>query len=320
MTNNGVLGKTDVKARVFEKGTITVDMFGFVFYRNFKYKIVTHARVFSLKPKFEISERQGLFLANALHFLNKKFGYENMCSWEKIKLEKIQLPTKNNEIDFNFMESFIAELEAERIAELSAYLKVSGFDNYELSSDEEKALQDFMNNKIEYGEFSYSKIFDNIKQGRRLKKEDQIPGGIPFVMAGTTNTGLVNYISNPVAAFPENSITIDIFGNTFYRNYSFGAGDDTGVYWNSKIEYSKGIMLFFASAMEKSIKGKFSYGKKLRSSQSYNFKMILPITQGKIDFDFIEKFICAIQKLVIKDVVMYADQKIKITKDIVKKQ
>ena len=43
---------------------------------------------------------------------------------------KINLPTKNRKIDFDFMESFIAELEAQRIAELSAYLKVSGFDNY----------------------------------------------------------------------------------------------------------------------------------------------------------------------------------------------
>ncbi len=126
LTNNGVLGRTDVVAKIFDENTITVDMFGFVFYRQFKYKMVTHARVFSLKPKFEMSKKQGLFLANSLHFLNKKFGYENMCSWEKIKHEKIQLPTKNGKIDFDFMESFIAELEAERIAELEAYLSATG--------------------------------------------------------------------------------------------------------------------------------------------------------------------------------------------------
>jgi len=126
LTNNGVLGRTDVEARIFDENTITIDMFGFVFYRQFKYKMVTHARVFSLKPKFEISKKQGLFLANSLHFLNKKFGYENMCSWEKIKSEKIQLPTKNDKIDFDFMEQFIAELEADRIAELEAYLLATG--------------------------------------------------------------------------------------------------------------------------------------------------------------------------------------------------
>jgi len=41
--------------------------------------------------------------------------------------------------------------------------------------------------------------------------------------------GVVGYISNPIALFSKNSITIDIFGNSFYRNYDFGAGDDTGI-------------------------------------------------------------------------------------------
>jgi hypothetical protein len=123
LTNNGILGRSDVEARIFDKNTITVDMFGFAFFRQFKYKMVTHARVFSLKPKFDISERQGLFLTNALHFLNKKFGYGNMCSWEKIKNEIIQLPTKNGKIDFKFMENFIGEIEAERMAPLEYYIK-----------------------------------------------------------------------------------------------------------------------------------------------------------------------------------------------------
>ena len=122
LTDNGIMGKTDVEAKIFDEKTITIDMFGAVFFRQFKYKMVTHARVFSLTPKFEITERQGLFLANSFHFLSKKFGYENMCSWAKIKSEKIHLPTQNGKIDFAFMENFIAELEAERIGKLDAYL------------------------------------------------------------------------------------------------------------------------------------------------------------------------------------------------------
>ena len=114
-------------------------------------------------------------------------------------------------------------------------------------------------------------------------------------MAGVTNTGVVNYVSNPVAYFPKNSITIDIFGNVFYRDYAFGAGDDTGVYWNDKITYSKETMLFFAIAMRKSLEGQYSYGKKLRSSQSLHFKMSLPIKNNKIDFAFIDKFIAELE-------------------------
>lgn len=148
---------------------------------------------------------------------------------------------------------------------------------------------------VEWGEFTYKSIFNKIVQGRRLKKDDQISGNIPFVMAGVTNTGIVNYISNPVASFPKNSITVDIFGNTFYRNYDFGAGDDTGVFWNDKENYSRETMLFISISMRQSLLGKFSYGKKLRSSQSLDFKIQLPIKNGKIDFDFMESFIAELE-------------------------
>lgn len=149
---------------------------------------------------------------------------------------------------------------------------------------------------VKWGEFKYEEVFNRIEQGRRLKKDDQIDGNIPFVMAGTTNAGVVNYISNPVALFPKNAITIDIFGNTFYRDYAFGAGDDTGVYWDDENIYSSRAMLFFAVAMQKSMMGRFSYGKKLRSSQSKNFVMRLPVTiDGKIDFDFMESFIAELE-------------------------
>ena len=149
---------------------------------------------------------------------------------------------------------------------------------------------------VKWGEFKYKDVFNRIEQGRRLKKDDQIDGTKPFVMSGTTNAGVVNYIANPVASFPKNAITIDIFGNTFYRNYAFGAGDDTGVYWNDVTAYSSNAMLFFAVAMQKSMMGRFSYGKKLRSSQSENFTMRLPVTDnGFINFDFMESFIAELE-------------------------
>jgi SOS-response transcriptional repressor LexA len=108
-------------------------------------------------------------------------------------------------------------------------------------------------------------------------------------MSGTTNQGVVGYISNPVASFPKNSLTIDIFGNAFYRNYIFGAGDDTGVYWNEKQIYTPGTMLFFVAAISTAIKGKYSYGYKLRSSQSLDFAIRLPQTEaGDINFAFME--------------------------------
>ena len=144
-------------------------MFGAVFYRQFKYKMVTHARVFSLKPKFVITDYQGLFLSNSLHFLNKKFGYENMCSWSKIKSEKIQLPSKNGKIDFDFIENFIAELETERINKLEDYLVTTGLKDYTLTAEEEKVLKDFEN--VAFDEFNVIDIFD-VKNTKSILSRD----------------------------------------------------------------------------------------------------------------------------------------------------
>ena len=45
----------------------------------------------------------------------------------------------------------------------------------------------------------------------------------------------------------------------------------------------------------------------------------LPEKNGKIDFAFMENFISAIKKSIIKDVVLYADRKIEKTKDVTKR-
>ena len=328
--NNAVSAYIDYDKKYLEKGncifiggkTFVVTYQEKDFYSNDSHNLALYLRE-DVKSKAVL-----LYMVSCIYkSLFQKYSWGNSISKAKIQNDIVTLPiTVDGEIDFDFMESFIAELEAERVAELeakrvaelSAYLTVSGLDNYELSDDEMTIIERYKKQEIPFSEFEFIKIFNNIRQGRRLKKGDQLPGNIPFVMSGTTNTGVVGYISNPVAQFPKNSITIDIFGNSFFRNYDFGAGDDTGVYWNTEIEYDKTCMLFFAAAMEKSLRGKYSYGKKLRSSQSIHFKMQLPTKDGSPDYATMDTLISAVQKLVIKDVVLYADRKIETTKAITK--
>ncbi len=318
--NNGIMYYG--RSSDFESSEMTIDIVndgaistGNVYPQPQKTGVLYNA--YLVKPLFSVTQRLLYFLSTTIQkSIKLKFGYENKAGWEKVKKEKISLPTHNGAIDFVFMETFIAELEAQCIAELEAYLTVTGLKNYNLTKEEEDTLNSL--DKVEWKEYRFADIFNNIQQGRRLKKDDQIEGSIPFVMAGVTNTGVVNYISNPVATFPKNSITIDIFGNAFYRNYDFGAGDDTGVYWNTERKLSREMMLFLTKTSEKALQGKFSYGKKLRSSQSLNFRMKLPTKNGTPDYDFMNTYIKAIEKLVIKEVVLYAEKKIQATPKVIK--
>ncbi|MCI8496385.1 MAG: restriction endonuclease subunit S [Lachnospiraceae bacterium] len=322
--NNAVSTYIDYDEKYIEKGNcifIGGKTFVVTYQENDFYSNDSHNLALYLKEGIK-SKATLLCMASCIYkSLCQKYSWGNSISKAKIQDDIITLPiTTNGLINFEFMESFIAELEEERVAELSAYLTVSGLDNYELSSKETAIIEKLKNKQIPFAEFEFIEVFNNIKQGRRLKKDDQLPGSIPFVMSGTTNTGVVGYISNPVAEFPKNSITIDIFGNSFYRNYDFGAGDDTGVYWSTENHYSKTSMLFFTTAMKRALRGKYSYGEKLRSSQSLHFKMQLPTKDNTPDYDTMETLISAVQKLVIKDVVIYADRKIQKIKEVTKSE
>ncbi len=55
------------------------------------------------------------------------------------------------------MESFIAELDASRLAELDAYLTVTNLKDYTLTIEEERVLEEFEN--IAWETFNLEKLF-----------------------------------------------------------------------------------------------------------------------------------------------------------------
>lgn len=121
--NLGIFGKTNVEARLIDEKTLTIDMFGNVFYRPYKYKMVTHARVFALIPKFDMSNQIGLFMTTVFFYLKEKYSYSNMCSFSKIKNEKIKLPAiDENTPDFDYMEKAIYIYILKRLLSLGKWI------------------------------------------------------------------------------------------------------------------------------------------------------------------------------------------------------
>ncbi|MDQ7046508.1 MAG: restriction endonuclease subunit S [Sulfurovum sp.] len=130
------IGNTEQE--IFSEDTITIDMFANTFYRNYSYSADDNILVLSDKEK--IPSQAKIFIVCLINqILHKRFDYGKQYRMGSFNQTKIQLPTKNNKVDFEFMDSFIAQIEAERMEKLDAYLEVSGLKNYTLTDEEEEA-------------------------------------------------------------------------------------------------------------------------------------------------------------------------------------
>ncbi|MGL2756095.1 restriction endonuclease subunit S [Helicobacter pylori] len=341
LSNNGVLGQSDIKAKVFESHTITIDMFGCAFYRSFPYKMVTHARVFSLKPKFEINHKIGLFLSTLFFGYPKKFGYENMCSWAKIKNDKVILPLKPTanaqsleDIDFHFMEKFIAELEQCRLAELEAYLKATGLSNTTLSNDEENALNLFKCG-LTWQSFKLGDLFEKVS-ARFLGKGDKFKAtsksitdthNIPLVYCKKGNNGIMYWGKKGDFETYNNIISI-IYNGVIATGLTYAHRDEVGILAESYfIKFKNGnpnflCNLFIKTAIEKVLYPKYSRDNLATwANKVENELIILPTNQhGKIDFHFMHTFINALMKQTIQGVVQYSSAKIQATKEVISQE
>jgi hypothetical protein len=324
LTQNGVMGKTNIPSKTFDKKTLTIDMFGNVFYRPFQYKMVTHARVFSLKPKFKITEKQGLFISSTLHFLDKLFSYNDMCTWKKIKKLKIKLPQKNGNIDLSLMEEIIKELEAERIKELEAYLVSAGLDNYTLTDEESKLLKKLQKNEIKFKKYIIEDFFgiESPKKVFHANKVSFSDFGKPYVVRSNLNNGIKGYINeNPKFLNEGNTFSFgQDTGTIFYQEKPYFNGNRIKILKPKNIKIQKENALVFLTTMKKTFDS-FGWGVSDFSSQNIKKQSIhLPTKNNEYDYDTAKTLIRAISKEIIKDVVSYSKRKVDASKFIIERE
>ena len=281
-----------------------------------------------ITPKIKINKKSVVFFSTLLNKQKERLLSILVRNVDNVfRNTKISLPVKKDrEIDFAFMEGFISQLEACRLSQLEAcrlsqleaYLLVTGLKNYTLTPAEEQALTDFQNGKVKWGEFNLENLYGKSTRGKRLKSADRINGDLPFVTAGEAETGVSAFIGNDVEIFAANTTTIDMFGSAKYRNYKYGGDDHIAVVHTEKI--NKYAAIFVTTAIHKSsYTGKFSYSRNFYAKDADELNIYLPVTDNIPDYPMMETLISAVQKLVIKDVVEYADRKIEATKKIINK-
>jgi hypothetical protein len=327
-TDEGISAFIGNEVAVFPENTTTIDMFGSAKYRNYKYGGDDHIAVVHTEdlPKFA-----SIFVTSAIHktSYNGQFHYgRNFYAKDADELN-ISLPTKNNKVDFEFMENFIAEIERERIEKLESYLLATGLKNYTLTAEEEKVLVEFEN--IEWSEFKIGDLFDKLDLKTLKKPFDKLSDtsniktnefNLPLVNAKFGNNGIMFY--GREKDFDSAEMTIDVISNgAIATGTVYAQPNKTGILWDAYllkpkvVDISKQKLLFFTTSLEKSIKMKFGWDNKAVWSKVQHQLLSLPTQNKQPNYALMETFISAIQKLVIKEVVLYTDSKIAVTQRVV---
>lgn len=329
-SNNGIIGYTNEPEFICDEDHPVYVTFG------------DHTRTFNIaKYSFSVLDNVKvlepctsdvnslLFIVSCWKKQIPNLGYSR--HWKVAKNCVISLPiTNGREINFDLISSFIAELEAERIKELEAYLKVTGFDNYELTKEEEDSLAIIEAKNVIWCEFKMEELFERISTIKLPYKAKELPEEatdnfvLPCLTSSFKNQGLNYYapkdgatILKDVISIPSNS---DVYRAYFQSKEFTVLSDAYAIRWKDKsMHISQNQYLFMVMCINKFTDLPiYSYKNKLGGwNVVKNKSVLLPVKKNKIDFDFMETFINAIKKLTLRNVADYADKRIAATKEVI---
>jgi hypothetical protein len=263
-----------------------------------------------------LNEKNGIFISSVISKLMYQFSYLRKPGVKIYKDMKVKLPSifqdAKLKINFDFIESFITKLEASRIAELKAYLEVTGLKNYTLSEEERKILYNF--DKQEFEEFDLTEVFTVINSKNILSRDIiKDSGETPYLCASSENNSVSAHITYD-EKYLEKGNCIFIGGKTFvvsYQEKDFYSNDSHNLilYLKQEDKRTKFNQLYLVTCIKKSLGHQYSWGDSISNSKIQKDKVSLPAKNNKPDFSVMETFISAIYKLIIKDLVLYADKK-----------
>ncbi|GAA8027416.1 restriction endonuclease subunit S [Helicobacter pylori] len=355
--NNGIVGYVNCKPSYKLKNNQYMVVFG------------DHTRTFNIaKNDFCIADNVKVlkpikdFSIRILLFINTMWGKKIIDKgyarhWSLAKTAKIQLPLKPtaktqtlNDIDFNFMEKFIAELEqcrlAEldqcRLAELEAYLKATGLSNTTLSSDEENALNLFDGKNSGEGNTPCGLTWQSFKLGDLFEIEktlsfnkDALTQGKDYDYITRTSqnqgvlqtTGFVNAENlNPPFTWSLGLLQMDFF----YRKKSWYAGQFMRkITPKTEIEnkINSRIAHYFTTILNALKRPLLSVLVRDIDKTFREQKIQLPLkptaktqTLKDINFNFMHTLINALMKQTIQGVVQYSSTKIQATKEAISQE
>lgn len=292
-TNNGIVGYiADDNAKKWDANTITVDMFGKAFYQKKPYHCVSHGRVNILVPKFDLTEKIGLFLCSIIEQVSVKYRFDNMCTGEKLSNDIIKLPaTSDGQPDWDYMESYMKAVIEESEKSLESLKRADGT----------KHLIDVSG----WGEFRVGDLFDKLTLKCRKSDFNKAVDcseiqteefSLPLTNAKHFNNG-IQFYGRP-DEWDSAEMTIDIVSNgAIATGDVYAQPQKTGVLWDSylvKCKYdieSEFVLQYMACVIQRCIKQYFGWDDKCTWDKVKEQTLQLPIdANGEPDWQYMEDY------------------------------
>ena len=303
-----------------------------VFYQDKPYFTGDKIKVMKLKVG-NLNKERACYLLSIIRKAFSNFSWGQTSFNENILNNvEIIIPTKNNQIDFAYMEERIRVLEEERIRVLEeerirvleAYLKVTGLDKYILTKEEQEAYNTIHNGGGRFKLYTIGSLFD-IHPTKAYRMTNyllfQTIGKTPVITNSSINNGISGYTNlsptekGGIVTYSDTTTSDGIF---FQPNDFIGYSHVQGVYPLKKNNWNEKTLLFFVSTFRKSAGGRFDYANKFNRNIAKMMNVSLPCKKdGEIDYKLMETYIRAIEKKVIKNVVDWKDAIIKKTKELI---
>lgn len=290
-----------------------------------KQSFIGYQHIQHLVPKLERFNRSIAFmLISASHIATEKAGYSygQKFNRDAMRNTKIKLPVRDGEIDFDFIEEFVAELEATRLAELEAYLEATGLRDYTLTPPEIEALNKF--DSLTWRQYRIGDLFKKLDGKKATKKNvrkyrDQ-EFCVPVVYCKFGDNGIMYWGRKNEFATHKNAISV-IYNGAIAAGKVYAQKEPTGILAESYFialrneRRDHDLNLFLSTTMEKVLYPKYSRDFLATwAGKVENDLILLPaVNNGEIDYEFIPPFISGLKKLAIKDVVDFADRRIAAT-------
>lgn len=276
--NNGLTDFISNPSFVFKNNAIIYSTFGDAYFAPSNFSTSDEITIlYSAK----LNKYNSLFIVQALQQNHSKYCFGRKAFSNKIIKDKIMLPINSKgEPDYKFMEEYIKEREYKFIEQYKCYIKFRI-----------RTLDDAIKIKPEWKEFSLSEIFVYIQRGKRLIKENQKTGKIPYVSSTSLNNGVDNFI--------ENTNDVRIYGNClslansgsvgscFYQPSKFVASDHIT---HLKGNFSKYAYLFMACMLNR-LSEKYNFNREINDTRIKREKIFLPVnSKGEPDYKYMEDY------------------------------